>query len=165
MTRPTWREVAGWRPSTEYMPRGLVDALLSVGACDGPATGPSHTNKCVFVVQGDLAVSTARFYPSNMQNWAIDPMVAITLASSLSGCTPEVEYVELANSQPSTRRAPRPPDARLAPSVATPTSAAAPAPLHGSRRIKALQRSGEHPLAGAVPAHAGDEDSCGEERP
>ncbi|MBP2373825.1 hypothetical protein JOF46_001737 [Paeniglutamicibacter psychrophenolicus] len=86
-----------------------------------------------------------------MKHWAIDLMVAITLASSLSGCTSVVDDVDMATTEPSSRPAPRPPVAMLPPAVATPTLSAAPDPQHESRSIEALLLSGEHPLAGAVP--------------
>ena len=101
--------------------------------------------------RADLAPSTARFYPSDMKHRAIDLIVAITLVSSLSGCTSVVEDVELATTEPSSRNAPRPPVAMLPPAVATPTMSAAPDPQHAARSIEALLRAGEHPLAGAVP--------------
>ncbi|RAX50394.1 hypothetical protein DQ353_05475 [Arthrobacter sp. AQ5-05] len=101
--------------------------------------------------RADLALSTARFYPSDMKHRAIDLMLAITMASGLSGCTSVVDDVDMATTEPSSRPSPRPPVAMLPPAVATPTFSAAPDPQQASRSIEALLLSGEHPLAGAAP--------------
>jgi len=99
----------------------------------------------------DLAPTTTRFFPLDKKHWAFYLMVAITVVSTLSGCTAVVNDVDVATTELSSRRTPQPPVAMLPPAVATPTMSAAPDPQQASRSIEALLRSGEHPLAGAVP--------------
>lgn len=121
---------------------------LFVGACEGRATGPSHTNESPFVGQADLALSTARFYPADMKHWAIDLIVAVTMALALPGCTSLVDDAETADSERSRPFVP-PSVVALPPAVTAPTvEPERPEDHHG---IGQQLASGKHPIEEVVP--------------
>ena len=150
MTRFLWREYAGWRrPSAVYFPGGPVGTALFGERREPPATGPSHTIESPFVGQPDLAPTTVRFHSLGKKHWALDLLVAITMASSLSGCISLVDDVELATTEPSSRPVPGPPVAMLPPAVTTPT--AGPERPNDPHGIDQRLASGKHPIEQAVP--------------